>query len=131
MRNRDIQTINDKKNRREWGRYSADILNECIDSENWDVIMNTENINIAVNTFTENSQRIIDKICPMRNVARRVRFKNYISRDTMEKRRNRDDAWKRYVRDKSQEYWENFKKFRNIYSKGLKMDKGEKDEKFS
>ena len=46
----------------------------------------------------------------MKNVSRRVRFKNYISRETMEKRKNRDDAWKRYVRDKSQENWEKFQK---------------------
>ena len=67
----------------------------------------------------------------MKNVSRRVRFKNYISRETMEKRKNRDDAWKIYVRDKSQENWENFKKYRNLYSKGLKMDKSEQDKKFS
>ena len=93
--------------------------------------MNTENIDIAVNTFTENLHRIMNIICPMKNVSRRVRFKNYISRETMEKRKNRDDAWKIYVRDKSQENWENFKKYRNLYSKGLKMDKSEQDKKFS
>ena len=117
IRGRDMKLNDENRKGRIWKGYTKQKLLEGIRSEDWNGMYNTENIHIAVEIFTENLTKILNKIAPMGNFNNKVKYKSYIQRDTRELREQKHKLWKEYESNRTEENWGKYRRIRNKYTK--------------
>ena len=130
IRGRDMKLNDENRKGRIWKGYTKQKLLEGIRSEDWNGMYNTENIHIAVEIFTENLTKILNNIAPMGNFNNKVKYKNYIQRDTRNLRAQKHRLWKDYESNRTEENWGKYRRIRNKYTKSLREDKISYEKRF-
>ena len=88
----------------------------------WDIYQ-CENVDAAVQLFSEKLTRILDQLAPIKTVQTRTRYAQWLSQPTKLLIEKRDQAQSRASSSKLEEDWKVFKSLRNQVTSKLRVEK--------
>ena len=101
---------------------SKDFIEEVRKLQWFDIYM-TENLDEAVELLTEKLTKILDKMAPIKTIQTRANYAPWISGETKQKIKERNDAQKKATETNLNDDWVNYKKIRNSVNNILKTEK--------
>lgn len=79
----------------------------------WDELLREQNVDIAVNIFTENLRQILDEMAPIKIMQIRNNYAGWLTSDTKDCMLSRDSAHKLAIRSQNPSDWMKYRKLRN------------------
>ena len=83
----------------------------------------SEDVDVAVDTFTNKLTEILDKMAPVKKFQVRTKYAAWLSEDSKEKIKERDRAQDAAALSRSKEDWAVYKQLRNDLTKVLRKEK--------
>ena len=108
--------------KRSYKHFDSELFVQAVQQVSWlDVYMCTE-VDKAVELFTEKLTVILDDMAPMKSIQIRTNYAPWLSRDTMELMKARDEVQKLASETKSRDDWVKHKQLRNKVNNKLKYE---------
>lgn len=98
---------------------------KMLKEEDWEEVMNNDDVNVCVGILTEKITTILDNMAPIKSMQLRVRYAEWLTKETLEKMADRDENKKIAVRIKDKEDWEDYRRKRNKCNRKNREDKQE------
>ena len=108
---------------RNWKSLDVDKFRKEIEDIDWNKIYSLDEINIAYYFLEENLLRVLDSMIPIRKVKHKNKRKGWVSNETKQTMKLRDETRSKAAETNSAEDWSNYRKLRNLCSKKVKTDK--------
>ena len=100
---------------------STAFLAEVENLQWWDLYQ-TEDVNLAVELFSDKLTGILDRLAPVKTIQTRNKYVPWLSQETKNLMQQRDQAQGRAASSNSQEDWKQFKKLRNQVTSRLRVE---------
>ena len=88
----------------------------------WWEIYQADNVDIAVQLFSEKLTGILDRLAPVKTIQTRTRYAPWLSKATKQLIEQRDQAQTNAASSRNQEDWEQFKRLRNQVTSRLRVE---------
>jgi hypothetical protein len=100
---------------------SSVFLSEVEKIKCWDIYQ-ADNVDIAVQLFSDKLTEILDRLAPLKTIQTRTRYVPWLSKETKTLIEQRDLAQSSAARSRNQEDWNKFKKLRNQVTSRLRVE---------
>ena len=105
------------------GDYES--INKSLDSNKWEDILNSSDLNHSWQLFQETLLTLIKKFVPQKNNRRSNKKQPWVNREVKEALKRKNKAWKIYRQNKSDNTWSAFTQIRNNTNRIIRKRKAE------
>ena len=109
--------------------FDSEVFVSRVQQLQWLDVYLCEDVDEAVHLLCSNLTNILDEMAPMRTIQIRTKYNQFISKETLEMMKNRDNLLKIASETKNKDDWKNYKLLRNKINNRLKYEenKGKKE----
>ena len=106
-----------------WKNSSPEQLRQELEAVNWNDIYDLEDPTLANSFLEENVLQVLDKLAPNKVIQTSRSHKKWVSAETKEMIRNRDEVREKARMTGSQVHWDQYRNLRNICTSRVRKDK--------